>query len=637
MQTTEARRALIERLELFARERPRSYRLKVTALALFGLGYRLVIAFAMFAVPVVLTFAMYPSTWVLFIVVTLLLVFGLTWFRPTEIRGERVTRADAPELFAALEALRTRIRAPRVHEVVLNAEFNAGAAQFPRLGIFGWHKQVLILGIPLMAALSREQLLAVVGHELGHFSRAHGRFGHWIYRVRHSWEKLYASMQDEDSGIGAAVNQFYRWFVPYFGAYSFALARLDEYEADADSALASDSANAAAALAAVHVFGGYLEEDFWPGIRRLALQTPEPPDDVFERLGKALRGIPEDELEGRKLEALQRASDLVDTHPSLSERLLALRMSEVRVRLPAASAGEAFFGERWQGVLQRAGATWRKENTQHWRDHHERAKGHVVRLAELLRHREGERTLPVEIEIARLTQETEGPGRALEHWRRLRSQAPEDPRVTLHYGRALAGLRSTEAFELLEGLAARDPCYASFALEAMKQLALDIGDKQRADRYDTRHHAALQRREAAAALFDASYRDARFDPHGLPEHAVAILASQLQIDGTIAEAYLVRLRPEGATPFRACLLVIRIDPEAMHKLGTDQDAIAARCVVLLESILEPSDLVAVRNFFTTELMDEQVEAALAGIAASCVFAKRSALTAAASSGSPARA
>jgi hypothetical protein len=272
-------------------------------------------------------------------------------------------------------------------------------------------------------------------------------------------------------------------------------------------------------------------------------------------------------------------------------------------------------------VLERAGKAWRDANAQSWRDYHERVKAHSRRRAELLRQGEAERPLAAQIELASLTQEIDGPAQALEHWRRLRSQVPEDPRVTLHYGRALAALRSGDAFDLLDSLASREPCYAPSALEVMKELAIALGDKARADRYDTRHRAALQRREAAVALFDASYQNAEYDPHRLPEHALAILGSQLQTDGTIVEACVVALRPESATPFRACLLVIRIDPEAMGKLGTHQGEIAARCAALLESVVEPGEIPVVRNFFTTELMDERVGAALAAIPSGRLFAR----------------
>ena len=619
METTEARRALIERLEAFARERPRSYRARVTALALFGLGYRVLLGLLMFAVPIALTGAMYPSSWLLFFVVVGLLVFGLTWFGRSGIKGERVTPADAPELFAALDALRRKLRAPRVHEVVLDEEFNAGAAQVPRLGIFGWHKQILVLGVPLLAALSREQLLAVVAHELGHFSKAHGRLGHWIYRIRHSWEKLNDGLGDEDSGIGAAVNQFYRWFVPYFGAYSFALARANEYEADADATLASDKATAAAALVAVHVYGDWLAGTFWRTLHRDALETPQAPEDAYRRFAESVRRIPVEHLDGLQREALERASDLADTHPSLAERLLALGMSGIRLQPPAASAGEAFFGAGWPAILQRAGKAWRDANAERWRDHHERVRGHSQRLADLLRHPEAERSDAVQIEIASLVQEIDGAEAALEHWQRLSAQAPDDPRVALHHGRALAALRRSEAFDLLDALASRHASCEEPALRAMRKLAIDLGDKARADRYDTRHKRAVERRVKACALFEASSADASFDPHRVPAHALGILASQLRASTTIAAAFLVALRAEEKTPFGMHLLIIRIDPAAMDRIGTGPNEIQERCGGLLEAMLEPGEIVAVRNFYTTEEMDPKVDAALAALPSSRLF------------------
>lgn len=621
MQTTEARRALIERLEVYARKRPRLYRARVTALALFGLGYRAFLGLLMFAVPVAVTGMIYPASWLLFIVIVGLLIFGLTWFGRSQVTGERIAATEAPELFSALEGLRRTIRAPHVHEVVLDGEFNAAAAQMPRLGIFGWHKQVLILGVPLLAALTREQLLAVIAHELGHFSKAHGRLGHWIYRIRHSWEKLNASLGEEDSGIGAAVNQFYRWFAPYFGAYSFALARSNEYEADADSTLASDKVNAAAALVAVHVYGDWLGQRFWPALHQSALETAEAPDDVYERLASSITRVPEKELRALQRESLERASDLVDTHPSLAERLVALGITEVRVQPPATSAGEAFFGARWPAILQRASKGWREKNAQRWRDHHERVRAYDLRLAELLRRPEAGRCVAERVEIARLTQEIHGAEAALELWRRLVAQAPQDPRVALYYGGALAVLRAPEAFDVLEALAARDPCYTAPALYTMRRLAIDLGDKARADRYDTRHKAALEHIGKTYSLFETAYKDGAFDPHRVPAHAAEILASQLRAGGVVAAAYVVALRPSEPTPFGMHLLIVCVDPEGMQKAVTDHLEIEERCGALLKGLLEPNELVVTRNFYTTETMDERIAAALTAIPSSRLFSQ----------------
>jgi Zn-dependent protease with chaperone function len=57
---------------------------------------------------------------------------------------------------------------------------NASVVQIPRLGVFGWSRNYLTVGVPLLDAVTPEQFEAVLAHELGHLARAHGRFRTWI-------------------------------------------------------------------------------------------------------------------------------------------------------------------------------------------------------------------------------------------------------------------------------------------------------------------------------------------------------------------------------------------------------------------------------------------------------------------------
>ena len=46
--------------------------------------------------------------------------------------------------------------------------------QLPRLGIFGWYRNYLIIGMPLMKSLTCEQFKAVLAHEFGHLAKVTG-------------------------------------------------------------------------------------------------------------------------------------------------------------------------------------------------------------------------------------------------------------------------------------------------------------------------------------------------------------------------------------------------------------------------------------------------------------------------------
>ncbi|HEX7053437.1 MAG TPA: M48 family metallopeptidase [Burkholderiales bacterium] len=619
MDRTAARRARIAELEEMARRRPGAYRARVTALALIGLSYRVLVAFAFVAVPAVLTLAIYPTRWIVGFAIVFLLLFGVSWFPPPKLAGRRLERHEAPALFEALESLQRAVNAPALHGVRLDGDFNASAVQFPRLGLFGWHKRVLTLGVPLLAALSREQLLAVVGHELGHFSRSHGRFGHWIYRIRQSWENLYRNLGQEDSGIGSAVNQFYRWFVPRFSVYSFALARLNEYEADADSALASGARSAAQALTAVHVFDSYLAERFWPSLWRGALEQPTPPANVYARLALWVKQAPPEELAARRQQALQRTSDLVDTHPSLAERLRALQADEGPVAPPAVNAGEALLGARWAQALQDAGDDWLRANAQAWKEQHQRLGAHARRYAEL--RAQAPEALPLEerLELAHLVHVIDGAAAALAHWRALAASEPGDSRVLLGYGRVLAELRSQDAFPVLGQLARRDEGYACAAFEAMKELALALGDPARADQCNTALDDAARRVAAAQAELESAINNAGFEAPRLSPHARGVLARQLGADEAIRAAYLVGVRRPAGSPFAGYLLVIRLDPAPMTRRGETFVQVCERASALADALLEPRELLWVRNIYTTEAMDPELRAALHAVPDAVLF------------------
>lgn len=111
--------------------------------------------------------------------------------------------------------------------MLLSDDFNAAVTQVPRLGIFGWPRNYLLLGLPLMKVLSREQFKAVLAHEYGHLAGGHARLSNWIYRQRQRWGKLLNALS-EYQGYGSFLFlPFLRWYTPYFNAFSFPLARAE--------------------------------------------------------------------------------------------------------------------------------------------------------------------------------------------------------------------------------------------------------------------------------------------------------------------------------------------------------------------------------------------------------------------------
>ena len=261
--TYEEFETLVGRLEEQAKRNLAGYRTRVLLMALLGNAYLgvMLVLIALLVVAAAISVVWLKAAGVkiaILMAVLLWLVLKALWVRLAPPEGTEITARDAPELFGMIEELRRALRSPRFHHVLVTDDFNAAVVQAPRLGLFGWYRNYLLIGLPLAKALTVEQFKAVLAHEFGHLSKGHGRISNWIYRQRLRWGRLMAALEAAESWGLVLFRPFLRWYAPYFNAYSYPLARANEFEADATSARLASRRAAAEALTAVNVVGSYL-------------------------------------------------------------------------------------------------------------------------------------------------------------------------------------------------------------------------------------------------------------------------------------------------------------------------------------------------------------------------------------------
>jgi hypothetical protein len=246
-----------------------------------------------------------------------------------------------------------------------------------------------------MQALSPAQFSAVLAHELGHLSGRHGRFTGWIYRVRQTWLQLMTRLERERRWGTGLFSWFLAWYAPYFNAYSFVLARRQEYEADAAAAQFVGAQTAAEALIDVELKGAYLDETYWPEVVRQADTQPEPVRGVIMNLSGALRReLPPAGVAQYLAHALTVATGHTDTHPALAARLAALgylnegdaQQVWAQAYRPAQvteSAAEHYLQPTLKETLERLDAAWAEAVGPSWRDRHRKVRKERMRLEAL--------------------------------------------------------------------------------------------------------------------------------------------------------------------------------------------------------------------------------------------------------------
>lgn len=547
MATMERYRQLVGRLEAQAQRAPGTYKFKLGLLAALGfavLGGSVLLALGLSVGLVAALVAISPLLLLKLIkVVWIPVAFGgfmlkALWVKFEPPAGHALQPGEAPALEAEIERLRREAGAPPLRAILLDSSLNAGAASVPRaLGLLG-HEHYLVLGLPLMRLLDRDQLAAVIAHEFGHFGGGHSRFSGWIYRVRAGWYRVLHGLAERRSWTTAAFVRFFGWYAPYFDAYSFVLARAQEYDADATAARVVGAAPLAQALQRLGLSDARLERDFWPAVQGRVPAQPEPPALLFRDMAADL-AQPDPQAPARLQELLGRAPDLDDTHPTLSQRLQALAQTPAPPPAPAADAAQVLLGPLADALERQFSREWQEQAGPQWRESHLRHADDQARLSELDARADalsGEERA----EYASLVEQLRPDSDVGPLYRAALQALPEHALSHGRYGAWLLARNDVAGVDHVERAIALDPRLLESGLSVLERHYREIGDRaghqavwRRIEALQRQRALALQAREQIGAKDE-------FLPHALAPQALAVAVTGLQRAGNVARAWIAR-------------------------------------------------------------------------------------------------
>lgn len=483
------------------------------------------------------------------------------WQRLEAPEGLPITAEEAPALFAALERIRTKIKGPPIDRVYLDGAFNACVSQRPRYGLFGGSVNELVVGLPLMMALDKGRLMAVLAHEYGHLRGDHGRVSAWIYRTRMSWGRLHDSMRRSESAAAFATRAFLGWYFPRFTARTFALARQDEYEADRVAGRLLGAPVAAAALTEIQVKAAWLSQEFWPMHWHSAVLHPLP-QGPFTALQRLLALPPEEGFARQALQdALRSLSGIDDTHPGLRDRLEAL---DQPAGLPAWSDRSALelLGPRAAQWIAHFDRDWCREHAEDWKVHH----AYLNRLrqrAEALEAAIGRNNAEEMTELGDLRCRLNPRADVQRHYRRALELSPEHPRALQGLACCLPAAQRAESLALLERLheasAAHRWWSADRAVEHLEARdAHALYDDAALKRWRDRRKAAVEAEERAWEELSVPPYFVDIARHDLDDFEFGELRDRLQRHAPLARAWLVRKNPREFPYRRTYLLFVEL-------------------------------------------------------------------------------
>jgi Zn-dependent protease with chaperone function len=463
---------------------------------------------------------------------------------------------EVPALFAEIEQVRRSVQAGRVHDVLLTPDFNAAVVHIPRLGMLGWPRRYLVIGLPLLASLPPYQFRAVLAHEFGHLAQNHASFGNWIYRIRQTWHRILQALEPRRSAVIGLLTRFFDWYAPYFNAYSFVLARANEYEADRESARVTSREDAGDALTAVYAKSEYIESRFWSEYYERAENRPEPPAQPFSDYVTALRSVPAEDAAAALAGALARETSLGDTHPSLKDRLAALG-AEPNVPLSfQLSAAHTLLRDKRLQLMHEFNQVWRESIAGPWKERHQFLTGTREKLSRYEAARASELNEEERWDYACAVETLRGGRAALPVLDALLARAPVHAAAYYARGRILLEAGEERGVADLEKAMQLDEAAREPGSQLLSGYFYSRNQLSRCDKYrQMLSQAARERKLAAIERGELKRHDALL-PHGLPPAELLPWFAALSDRKGVKRAWLARRQVRYLRAVPAYALVV---------------------------------------------------------------------------------
>jgi Zn-dependent protease with chaperone function len=503
------------------------------------LGYVYVLGVLGFFAALFISLLAAGAIWPLFIVgAVFVVVVPALRVKVVRPQGLRLSAANAPHLLELVERLRRELRASRLSGVLLVEEPTAYVCEVPRLGVLGWNRIYLVLGLPYVLALTPSELEAIVAHELAHVARRHGAGLTGLRGSLGRWQQLDARLDERLHWSGKFFRPFLRRYLPRLERATLAFSRWHEYEADQAAAAAAGVDAAANGLLRISLLDQHLDETLWDEVIRSADLEPRPPAP-FSLMRQAAR---QEFSHGQaRLAELLRHVDSDWTHPALAQRLRAIGVTTIqpsRLKPPASTAADVYLEPGLHELIAQFDESWQSRVSEVWRDRYEQSEALRDELAAL--EDGGDRSPAGRHRGAALTARLTGSVAARKQFEQLLRDDDQDAVAHYWVGRALLDSGDDRGLDSLARAADLDVHATPDAAEHAIAFLIDSGRLEEVDRWRARAQEYGMRAAVASEERMRLRPTDQVEPHGLPPETVDLIRQELVGLSRIRRAYLVR-------------------------------------------------------------------------------------------------
>lgn len=344
--------------------------------ALAGIGYVLLFPLmALFSLLDIIEQVLGARDWIaLAIDVVLLGLCGFLTFRLATIRvadpvGVKTARDSAGKLYELIDEIREEYRSYGIDAVLLTEEQAIRIVKTPVFGLPVWSRTTLLIGVPVMAALSPETFKVILSRRIGQFSKKRNPVSNWIYQTHQVLHDYNQALRDKSSPDYTILSIFYAILMPLFDKFWVYGQQVEELIADRYAQECNSHEDMVQALEAEYVTLHFLDTYYWPKVRQMVESNPSATPFGCARIATTVLGnLGKMNLKKWLEDALRVGTIHHESMPTLRQRLEELGHDQVVPFKPAKKVAiQELFGEGYYRVLKVVDMLWSKRVADPWR------------------------------------------------------------------------------------------------------------------------------------------------------------------------------------------------------------------------------------------------------------------------------
>jgi hypothetical protein len=357
------------------------------------------------------------------------------------------------------------------------------------------------------------QARSVIAHEMGHLSGKHGRFSGWVYRIRLSSYRIMMALEQQQNRDANLMRRFFDWYSPTFNAYTFALARANEYDADKIAAKLTTNRDTANAIVSCHVVHDLLDDFFWQPYLKQADVLEKPTESPYTQLLDFLKNNSFDTvaMTSKLVQAMTAETAPFDTHPALKDRLKALNCEPIAASEPIKkSAAKRWLGKKnLPNIIKDFDQEWLLRNSTKWIERHKYAQKSRSKLVALQEKPLHSLTADELWQLATLTEEFAPNEDCLPLFEQYSKRRPDDANADFVIGRLMLARNNEHGADKLTR-------------------AMDKQPRLKMDAYEWLIHFYRNRNDHNAAKFWQEQAELLIDMNKAADHERAIISADDQ-------------------------------------------------------------------------------------------------------------